>query len=380
MDTSKRHIAVNTRLLLSHRLEGIGRFAFEVLSRMVQHNPDVHFSFLFDRKYAPEMVLGENVTPYVIPPQARHPVLWHTWFHFQLPRKLNRLKPDLFFSPEFYLTAHPKIPQIPVFHDIAYEHFPKDIPAFASWHCRRYSPRYAQRASHVLTVSEFCKKDIMDHYGLSADKISVVYNGASRHFFPTNDAQKTAIRAQYTEGKPFFHFVGAIQPRKNIERLLQAFDLFKEATASPAKLLLVGRKGWHYQGALETYEAMRHREDVRFTGYVSDEDLNGIYAASLGLCYVPYFEGFGIPILEAMHSETPVICSAVTSMPEVAGDAALLVDPYSPPAIADALGELWAKPVLRAELVARGKVRRETFSWDRTYELVWEAVRREMIK
>jgi glycosyltransferase involved in cell wall biosynthesis len=373
---AKPHVAVNTRLLLAHRLEGIGRFAYEVLQRMVTRNPEVQFSFFFDRKYDESLLFGDNVRPYLIPPQARHPLLWHTWFHLMLPWQLNRLKPDLFFSPEFYLTGHSGIPQIPVFHDIAYEHFPQDIPRFASWHCRTFSPRYAHKAAHLLTVSDFSKQDIMKQYGIEAEKITVVYNGASAGFAPLSEAEKQQTRDQFSDGKPYFHFVGTIQPRKNLENLLRAFDAFKEKSGSPVRLLLVGRKGWHYQGALEVFEKMKYKEDVHFTGYVSDQELNALYAASLGLCYVPYFEGFGIPILEAMHSETAVICSRVTSMPEVAGEAALLVDPMAPDQIAEAMLRLWRKPEEREALIAKGRRQREQFSWDRTYQLCWQVLER----
>lgn len=322
------------------------------------------------------MVMGSNVTPYVIPPPARHPVLWHSWFHLMLPLKMRQIKPDLFFSPEFYLTGAKNIPQIPVFHDIAYEHYPKDIARFASWHCRTFSPKYAEKAAHILTVSEFSKNDIIRQYGTAADKISVVYNGASSGFKPMEEAEKERIRAIYAAGNPYFHFVGTIQPRKNLENLLRAFDQFKTQTPSAVKLLLVGRKGWQYAGAMETYETMQHKEDVIFTGFVPDEELNGIYAASLALCYVPYFEGFGIPILEAMQSETAVICSDAASMPEVAGEAAIKVDPYSPEKIAQAMMELWKYPASRAALIEAGKQQREKFSWKRTYSLVWEEIAR----
>jgi glycosyltransferase involved in cell wall biosynthesis len=371
MKPASPHIAVNTRLLLSHRLEGIGRFAYEVLSRMVQNNPDVRFSFFFDRKYDPAMVMGSNVTPYVLPPQARHPVLWHTWFHLVLPMKMRQIKPDLFFSPEFYLTGAKNIPQIPVFHDIAYEHYPKDIARFASWHCRTFSPKYAEKAAQILTVSEFSKQDIINEYGTLEDKISVVYNGASKGFKSVSADEQQQIREKYTDGNPYFHFVGTIQPRKNLENLLRAFDHFKTQQASPVKLLLVGRKGWQYAGAMETYEAMHYKEDVIFTGFVPDEELNSIYGASLALCYVPYFEGFGIPILEAMHSETAVICSDAASMPEVAGEAAMMVDPFSPEAIAYAMKQLWLDPQYRTVLIEKGRLQREKFSWERTYDLVW---------
>lgn len=366
---------MNTRLLLGGRLEGIGRFAYEVLRRMVERNPEVRFSFFFDRKYDPDFLFGDNVEAYVLPPQARHPVLWYAWFHVMLRNRLNRLQPNVLFSPEFYLSSHPSIPQVPVFHDLAYEHYPQDLPRFASWYCRHYSPKYAHLADQLLTVSAFSKQDIVDRYGISANKISVVHNGASSHFMPISEARKTAIRKEFSEGCPYFHFVGAIHPRKNIETLLRAFDAFREEHDVPVKLLIVGRKGWRYEGAMDVYHALKHREDVKFTGYVRDETLNELYGASLGLCYVPYLEGFGIPILEAMKSETGIICSNVSSMPEVAGDAAIQVDPLSVPAIAAAMSQLATQPDFRDALIARGRKQREQFSWNATYEKVWDVLK-----
>ncbi len=368
------HIAVNTRLLLPGRLEGISRFAWEVLQRMVSHHPEVQFSFLFDRAFDPAYLTADNVQAFVIPPQARHPLLWFAWFGYQLPRKLDRIGADLLFSPEFYLSAHPTLPQIPVFHDLAYEHYPRDIAPFASWYCRRYSPRFAKRAAQVLTVSEFSKQDIVQRYGVSPEKITVVHNGASDQFQPLDAVAQQAVRDQYSQGAPYFHFVGTLHPRKNIETLLRAFDLFKSQTSNPVKLLLIGRKGWQYQSALQTYEQMTHKEEVLFTGFVPDADLNRLYAASHALCYVPYLEGFGIPLLEAMHSETAIITSDCTAMPEVAGEAALLVDPQQPEQIATAMQSLWQSPALREGLIEKGRTQRQEFSWDQTYKKVWQVL------
>lgn len=370
------HIAVNTRLLLSSRLEGISRFAYEVLRRMVERHPEIRFTFFFDRSFDEQFVFGSNVEPIALAPQARHPLLWKAWFHHRLPARMKRIKPDLFFSPEFYLckNADPAMPQIPVFHDIAYEHYPEDIGKWAAQYCQKYSPQYAKLASHILTVSEYSKQDIIKHYGLSGDRISVVYNGASEGFRPLQEAEQMKVREQYSQGQAYFHFVGTLHPRKNIESLLKAFDLFKSRNPSKLKLLLVGRKGWQYKSAMETFEQMEFREDVLFTGFVPDEDLSKIYSASMGLCYIPYFEGFGIPILEAFHSETAVICSNISSMPEVAGDAAILVDPFDIEGVANAMLSLHQDKNYRETLIEKAKERRKKFSWELTYNKVWDVV------
>lgn len=368
------HIAVNTRLLLPNRLEGISRFAYEVLKRMVERHPEIQFSFFFDRTFDAQFVFGENVTPYVLPPQARHPVLWYTWFHFVTPLMLKRTQADIYFSPEFYLSSYSKIPQIPVFHDIAYEHYPEDIGKWASRYCRHYSPIYAKKAAHILTVSEYSKQDIAAQYQLQEDKISVVHNGASNLFKPLHAPERQQVRDYYTDGQPYFYFVGTLHPRKNIVKLLQAFEAFRAEVNEPAKLVIVGRKGWQYLDALQTYERMQFKDDVRFTGFVADTELAKIAASALGLCYVPYLEGFGIPILEAMNCDTPVICSNLSSMPEVAGDAALLVNPNREDEIALAMTKLFKDEALRHSLIIKAQQQRQKFSWDQTYEKVWKVL------
>ncbi|MEM7370337.1 MAG: glycosyltransferase family 1 protein [Bacteroidota bacterium] len=370
------HIAVNARLLLPYSTEGISRYAHEVLSRMVQRHPEIRFSFLFDRPFDQRFIYGPNVDPYVIPPQARHPFLWYVWFHHMLKRKLKSLQPSLFFSPEFYLSPVPDIPKIAVFHDIAYEYFPRDTPPLASSYLRYFSPRYAQLADHILTVSNHCRQDLIQRYQLAPYKVTVSYNGNSSEFQPISVLRKHEVRTQYTGGARYFLFVGTIQPRKNLSRLLLAFDRFRQQTEEEVKLLIVGKKGWQYRGIYETHANMRFREDVIFTGPKYGEELNALYAASIGLTFVPYFEGFGLPILEAMCAETAIICASVTCMPEVYGRAALEVDPFHPEEISAAMLRLSKEPLLREMLIRKGRSQRQKFSWDRTYEGVWKVLQR----
>ena len=376
MSTAPPCIAVNTRLLLPGRVEGISRFAAEVLQRLVKTHPEVQFHFFFDRAYDPGYVLGENVHPHVVFPQARHPVLWYLWFHQQLRIRLNKLQPDVFFSPEFYLSPGANVPQVPVFHDLAYEHFPEDIGKWAARYCQKYSPQYAELANHILTVSEYSRQDLVQQYGLSENKISVVYNGANESFHPVSLPTQQTVRDAYTEGSPYFLFVGTLQPRKNIAQLLKAFDQFKREKDSPVRLLIVGRKGWKYEEAMLTYEGMHFRDQVHFTGFVSDKELVKLYGSALALCYVPYLEGFGIPVLEAMACEVPVMCSNSSSLPEVAGEAALLVDPYSPEQMVTAMHRLALDEELRTSLIEKGKVQRQQFSWKESAEKVWEILER----
>ncbi len=368
------HVAVNTRLLLPGRLEGISRFAYELLSRMANAHPEVQFTYFFDRPFDSAYLSSPNIRAEVLFPPARHPLLWYIWFHLRVRHRLSRLRPDVFYSPEFYLSLHRKVPEIATFHDLAYEHFPRDLAPLASRYVRHFSPIYARHASKIVTVSEYTRQDLILRYGLDASHIEVVYNSAGNQFGPITEAEKALVRAKYSEGKHYFHFVGTIQPRKNLENLLLGFEAFKNESESDMKLLLVGRPGWNYEGALRTYEAMRHRSDVLFTGFVPDEALNGLYAASSGLVFVPWLEGFGIPIVEAFHAEVPVIASDRTSMPEIAGNAAMLVDPGSPDTIAQAMLAISSDERLSQQLVVAGRDQREQFSWDRSAQALWDVL------
>ncbi len=365
-------IGVNARFLLPGRLEGIGRFSDEVLKRWTRSSPQNEFVFFFDRPYDPRYLYGPNVKPVVLFPPARHPLLYLAWFEGRLPAALKGC--DAFFSPDGYLSlrADARIPQYPVFHDLAFERFPQDVDLFHRLHYRTMFPRYAKRAKKIFVVSEFTKSDVKRFYGM--DETTVVGGGAASHFFPT-DGQK----AREKIGGPYFLYAGAIQPRKNIVGLLNAFDLHKKNTGSAMKLVLAGRKAWKFAEAEAAYHAMTHKNDVVFTGYVSDAELNELYGGATALVYVSFFEGFGLPILEAFHAETAVICSNVSSMPEVAGEAALLVEPRQTQSIADAMRLLDETlddraRALRNELVAKGRVQREKFGWDKAAKIIAQTV------
>ena len=169
-------------------------------------------------------------------------------------------------------------------------------------------------------------------------------------------------------------FVGSLHPRKNLARLFPAYDLFKERTGSDVKLLIVGEKRWWTEPIQKAFEAMKHQDDVVFVGHLQMSELNRVTAAALSSVYVSYFEGFGIPIIEAYRCDVPVITSNVTSMPEVAGDAALLVDPFNIESIADALVQMLDDNVRNA-LNEKGRRRRHDFSWDKAAAGWWDVIK-----
>jgi glycosyltransferase involved in cell wall biosynthesis len=202
----------------------------------------------------------------------------------------------------------------------------------------------------------------------------VVYNGVSSGFVPLDDSAIQQIRNKYTGGAPYFLFTGAIHERKNIQNLLRAFDMFRNQSGENVKLILAGNKKWWTASMEEAYSTMQHKDSVILTGRVSDEELHLITGAAHAMVYVSMFEGFGVPVLEAMRANVPVIASNTTSLPEVCGEAALQVAPDSVSSIADAMQKLWKDAALRNSFIEKGRQRSRDFNWDKTAELLWKSV------
>jgi len=368
-------IAVNVRFLLpGDKLEGIGRFTYETLSRLVRQHPEHTFHFLFDRAYDARYLFGPNVVPHVLYPPARHPFLFVAWFEGAVAAWLARHRPAVFLSPDGFTTLNTSVPRVTVMHDLAFEHFPQDVGLLVRKYYQYFSPRFARASRVLVAVSEATKQDLMATYQIPADRIRVVYNAADAHFRPLPEEQQQSVRDRFSGGQPYFLFVGALQPRKNLVNLLRAFDQFKARTNSAVKLLIVGRAAWKAGPMFDAYQQLQHRADVHLTGRVTDEELVRLYAAALATAYVPYFEGFGIPIIEAQACGCPVLTSDCSCLPEVAGGAALLVDPFSVDSIAQGLEALHADPDLRQQLVECGFRNTKRFSWDQSAAALWEAV------
>lgn len=366
-------IAVNTRLLIKNKLDGIGWFTFETLRRITVNHPAVEFYFLFDRPYDPSFIFGPNVTPVVLNPPARHPVLFVIWFEWSVKHALKKIQPDLFLSPDGYLSLSTKFKSLAVMHDLNFEHFPKDLPWLVRWYYRYFFPRFAKKATRIATVSEFSKSDIIKQYHVSPDKIDVIYNGVNDLFKSISITEIEMVRKKYTEGCPYFIFVGSLHPRKNLARLFGAFDQFKK-TGTDTKLLVVGEKKWWTKEIESKYNAMTFKEEVVFCGRLKADDLHLVTAAALATTYVSYFEGFGIPIIESFRCGVPVITSNITSMPEVAGDAALLVDPFDEGSISRAMSAIVSDERLRKELIQKGFERARLFNWDNTAKQLWNSI------
>ncbi|MCX7985424.1 MAG: glycosyltransferase family 4 protein, partial [Bacteroidales bacterium] len=367
------------RLLLWNKMSGIGWYTYHTLKHLTHMHPEHKFVFLFDRSFDDQFIFGSNVKPVVAYPPARHPFLYYIWFNFSIVPYIKYNKADVFLSPDGFLSLNLKeIPSIPVIHDINFEHFPKDFPFWSRHYYCHYFRKYAHLASRIITVSEFSRQDIAATYKVSPDKIDVVYNGASDEFKPLSEEIKAEVRKYYTQGKEYFVYVGDLLPRKNITRMIMAYEAFRKSCDTDIKLLIVGKNMLFSTDIMEAYSRSEFRDDIFFAGRLPQHELVKVMGSAKALLYVSLFEGFGLPIVEAMKAHVPVITSNVSSMPEIASDAALLVDPFSVDSIKNAMEQIDKDSALRQTLILRGIERSAQFTWMNTAKGVWASIEKAL--
>ena len=359
-------IALNARLLVANRLEGIGWFTYECFRRIIAEHPEHEFRLLFDRPPHPEFDWGEHATSVRLWPPARRPFLYDWWFDRSVARELKNWRADIFVSTDGMLSRRTSIPQLTVFHDLNFMHHPEWMPAKEAQYYRTRFPEFAELASRIATVSEFSKADIVQQFGIPSSKIDVVYNAPSPVYRPSTQSESLKAAKEFTGGHPYFIFVGSLHPRKNMKGLLDAFRLYRNA-GGKNHLLIVGEHMW--KGKEVEVDA------VHFVGRLDRNQLPLAMAGSEGLVFVPWFEGFGVPMVEAFASGVPVVASNATAMPEVcSGAAAYLVDPGNPHQIAESMMGLERDLACRTDAIERGLSRAQDFSWDRSAASLWNSM------
>jgi glycosyltransferase involved in cell wall biosynthesis len=294
------------------------------------------------------------------------------WTHVALSREMLARPPELLFVPSHVLPlAHPRRSVVTV-HDLGYHYHPEAHTTWQNLYLRWSTRHNARNASRILADSEATRQDLMHYYRTPPAKISVVYPGLDEKLVPVSDpALMARVRARYGLEDPYLLYVGTLQPRKNLGRLVQAYGHLRSLLAGQApprpapRLVLAGKKGWLYEEIIGQTQALGLEGEVLLPGYVPEADLPALLSGALAFVFPSLYEGFGLPVLEAMACGAPVICSDTSSLPEVAGDAALLVNPREPEALAQAMLRLVLDGELRGELVARGLRQARHFSWRR---------------
>ena len=372
-------IVINCRLLQKKKLEGIGWYTFEIVKRIVKNHPEHEFYFLFDRPFHVNFIFAKNVQPIVLSPQTRHPFLWYLWFEFAVTNFFKKEKIDLFFSPDGYLSLNTKVKTVLTIHDLNFEHFPEQLPFLTRKYYQYFTPKFCKKAYAIITVSKESKKDIVEQFSIEESKITTIYNGANNLYKPLKESEKQKIKDTYADGSDYFYFVGSLHPRKNIIGLMKGFDSFCEKTESGVKLLVIGEHMWKNNDTKQVFEQLKHKNRILFLGRKEIDELTKITGAAIALTFIPFCEGFGIPLAEAMHCHTPIIASDVSCMPEIAGNTAIYINPNEENDIADAMMEMYFNTEKRTELIENCKIRKTVFSWDKAADEVWNILAKSSV-
>ncbi|HEX9988154.1 MAG TPA: glycosyltransferase family 1 protein [Chloroflexia bacterium] len=288
------------------------------------------------------------------------------WTHARLSVEMVTRPPDVLFVPSHVVPLwHPRRTVVTI-HDLGYIHYPQAHTTSARLYLHlstRFSVRAARR---VIAISEATRRDLITYYKVPSRKISVVYHGRDPIFAPVEDKERVAqVTTRYGVSQPYCIHVGTLQPRKNLMVLVEAWDQLRGKVERPPQLLLAGRRGWLYDSLLEAVEARNLGDLIKFTDYVEREDLPALYSGAMALTFPSLYEGFGLPALEAMSCGTPVLASDTSSLPEVVGDAGLLLDPHDPGAWAGVVQRLMRGKALQRDLSRKGLERAASFTWER---------------
>lgn len=358
---------------------GIGRYVRELITALAACDPRTDYRLFVAGASRPALppAPGPNFTwrPTRITPLwfAR---LWHRG-RVPLPVEVFTGRLALYHATDF--TLPPTLPgtrTLLTVHDLSFVRAPETATPVLKAYLDRVVPRSVRRADHVLADSQATKDDLIALYGTAPEKVTVLLSGVNESFRPVDDQEARArVRERYNipEGRYIFS-VGTVQPRKNYARLAEALAALGDAYRD-VQLVIAGGQGWLDSPIYRTIEALDLGERMRFIGFARDEDLPALYSDAAAVAYLSLYEGFGFPVLEAMACGTPVVASNVSSIPEVAGDAALLVDPYDVGAIRDGLARVLSGDGLRATLVARGRVQARRFTWRRAAEQLQQVYR-----
>lgn len=353
-------LAIDASRTTVQRVTGTERYAIRLLQALIALDSG-HDIALYFRAAPPPGLFPDHprVTQRVLPfPRA--------WTHARFAAALYHDRPDVTFVPAHTLPLRFPGPGAVTVHDLGYRRFPDAHPARQRAYLDLTTRHSARRAAVVLADSAATAADLTHFYGTPPTKIRVVYPGVDAP--PVGDV--AAVRAKYGLPERYFLFLGTLQPRKNIAVIVQSYQRWRSAhPADPAGLVLAGAKGWLYD---DTWAA--GLPGVTLTGYVDDADRGALYAGALALVFPSLYEGFGFPVIEAMHCGAPVIASNTSSLPELVGDAGLLVDPLDVNAIAAKLARLAASLELRADLAAKGRVRAAQFTWEQAADRALRAL------
>lgn len=373
------HVGLNAQLLSldsTYRGAGINTYIHHLL-RAVERldSPHRFTAFTGERRFC-----AEQMAVHYSAWTTRRPWARIAWEQLVLPVAARRRNLDLLHAMAFVGPLLGTIPTVVTVYDLSFLRYPEAFRPFNRWYLSRFTPAAVHRARRVIAISESTRQDVVDRLGMPPDRVDVVYCGCDPAFRRLPADEVARFRHIHDLPDRFVLYVGTVEPRKNVRGLIAAYARWRHDELHVPPLVVAGARGWYYEEVFRTVTALGLTGHVLFTGYVATEDLPLLYNASELLVYPSFFEGFGLPVLEAMACGVPVICSNVSSLPEVAGEAAALVTPDDVVGLCDALRDVWGDTNRRREMTERGLARAATFTWERaahqsvqTYERALDA-------
>ncbi|NDJ85042.1 MAG: glycosyltransferase family 4 protein [Chloroflexi bacterium] len=359
-----QHIAINAHLLApgnGYRRAGIHRYIYEVVSHLPGVDPDLRYTVLMNHQLEPALPrMATRVGPNTQRPWRR--VLWEQGAQ---PLALQRLRPSLYHAMAFVSPRGLRCPSVVTVYDLSFIRYPEVLSPLRRRYLQMFTRNSCQRATRIIAISESTARDLTDFWGIPADKIDVSSVGVTADFKPLPEAEVAAFRQ--TKGLPerFLLFLGTLEPRKNLPMLLRAYASLPESVRQAVHLILAGGKGWMFDEIFATISRHNLGETVHTPGYVPAEELVLWYNAAEALVYPTLYEGFGIPILEAMACGKPVLASNSSSLPEATGDAGILLPSSDEAAWHEAMDRLISSPDERTRMAARSRTWAAEFTWQR---------------
>jgi glycosyltransferase involved in cell wall biosynthesis len=381
MRTQPTHIGLNAHLLSlsrSYRGAGISWYIVNLLKNLAQVSPDFCYSaFLSDRAFQePSLTLHLSQWP------TEHPLVRILWEQLVQPLALRQARIDLLHALAFVAPLAAPCPFVVTVYDLSFLRYPDAFRPFNRWYLRQFTTHSIRRAKAVIAISESTRQDVINFLGAAPEGVYTIYCGVEANFQPLSSNEIAAFRAARGLPETFILFLGTLEPRKNVDGLIRAYSSWRQREPHPPPLIIAGGKGWYYHHIFSLIESLNLTNSVHFADYIPQNELCLWYNAASLFVYPSQFEGFGLPVLEAMACGTPVITSTVSSLPEVTGTngAACLVNPTDTEALTEAMRQVMSNADLRAAMAEQGLARAAEFRWEKTARETVEVYRKVMMK
>lgn len=374
------HVGLNAHLLSlsrSYRGAGISWYIFNLLKNLAQVSPDFCYSaFLNERAFQePSLTLHRSVWP------TQRPLVRILWEQLVQPLALRRTGVNLLHALAFVAPLAAPCPFVVTVYDLSFWRYPDAFRPFNRWYLRQFTTHSVKRARAVIAISESTRQDVIHLLGAPPQKVHTIYCGVDESFQPLPPAEVAAFKSARGLPDTFVLFLGTLEPRKNVDGLIRAYASWRQRESNAPPLFIAGGKGWYYHHIFSLVESLNLTDSIRFADYIPQSELPLWYNAASLFVYPSHFEGFGLPVLEAMACGTPVITSTASSLPEITGPngAAGLVNPTDTEALAEAMRQVMNNRDQRTSMAEQGLARAAGFRWGKTARETVEVYRKVML-